>query len=334
MALQAMVYIVVNNVTMPIQCPQSSHGVNNSWNVRGLNDVGASGGIVTCWNSRDFSCTEVVVGKYSLTVRLEHFANKCSFFLTNVYGPPAWEGKTDLCNELSALKSVCNGRWILCGDFNLTKDQNERRGRSWSTRLTTMFTDLLNSLELIDIPLGNKSFTWSNMQLCPTLAKLDQFIVSTEWDHSFPLSKEIALPRITSNHALIVLSTANKRTSRLFRFEKVWLTLEDFRSQWEELNLKGPSALTFAAKLRHYRKRIKEWCKDEEGTIRRDSKTRYLGRTPAPNGSTGGETESVQAATVKVILDEEILWKTRERQHWLKEGDGNTKFFHAMANGR
>lgn len=35
-----------------------------------------------------------------------------------------------------------------------------------------------------------------------------------------------------------------------------------------------------------------------------------------------------------MILDEEILWKTRARQHWLKEGDGNTKFFHATANGR
>lgn len=36
----------------------------------------------------------------------------------------------------------------------------------------------------------------------------------------------------------------------------------------------------------------------------------------------------------KVIQDEEILWKSRARQHWLKEGDGNMKFFHAIANGR
>ncbi|OAY62710.1 hypothetical protein ACMD2_12221 [Ananas comosus] len=89
----------------------------------------------------------------------------------------------NFCNELSALKCVCYGRWIMCGDFNLTRNQNEKMRRSWSSRLMTMFTDLLNTLELIDIPLGNQSFTWSNMQKCPTLAKLDRFLVSTEWDH-------------------------------------------------------------------------------------------------------------------------------------------------------
>lgn len=35
-----------------------------------------------------------------------------------------------------------------------------------------------------------------------------------------------------------------------------------------------------------------------------------------------------------ILKKEEILWKTRAKQHWLKEGDCNTKFFHAIANGR
>lgn len=70
----------------------------------------------------------------------------------------------DFCNELFELENVCQGKWIMCGDFNLTKNQDERRGRWWSGRLMTMFTDLINKLELIDIPLGNQNYTWSNMQ--------------------------------------------------------------------------------------------------------------------------------------------------------------------------
>ncbi len=36
----------------------------------------------------------------------------------------------------------------------------------------------------------------------------------------------------------------------------------------------------------------------------------------------------------KVLDDEELIWKARANLRWLKEGDGNTKFFHAHANGR
>ncbi len=36
----------------------------------------------------------------------------------------------------------------------------------------------------------------------------------------------------------------------------------------------------------------------------------------------------------RVLNDEEVLWRTRAKQNWLKEGDRNTKFFHAFANGR
>lgn len=126
-----------------------------------------------------------------------------------------------------------------------------------------MFTDLLNALELIDIPLGNQNFMRSNMQQCPFLAKLDQFLISTEWDHTFPLTKSVAVPRIISNHSPILLSTMDKRPHHMFRFEEVWLSQEDFCSLvpvwWEETPCKGSSALTLAAKLRHCQKKIQKW---------------------------------------------------------------------------
>nr|CAD1835579.1 unnamed protein product [Ananas comosus var. bracteatus] len=44
--------------------------------------------------------------------------------------------------------------------------------------------------------------------------------------------------------------------------------------------------------------------------------------------------KQLKLQVAKVIMEEEILWKMRAKQHWLKKGDGNTMFFHAMANGR
>ncbi len=101
---------------------------------------------------------------FSITVGLTELKSDTCFFVTNVYGPPSWEGKDDFCRELLDLKNVCGGRWVVCGDFNLTRNQREKRGRGWSRKLMGMFNDLISGLNLIDLPMGNQNFTWSNMQ--------------------------------------------------------------------------------------------------------------------------------------------------------------------------
>ncbi len=189
---------------------------------------GASGGFITCWCASEFSCSDVLIRRLSLTVRLKHKLSGNMFYLTNVYNPLSWEGKEEFCNELAALKDVFYGLWAMCGDFNLTRCQQERKGRCWSGKLMAMFSVLLNELELIDLPITNQNFMWSNMQCNPTLAKLDRFLISTEWDQTFPLSNVVALPRITSDHTPLLLSSSDKLVRRMFRFEEVWLKRDEF----------------------------------------------------------------------------------------------------------
>ncbi len=127
----------------------------------------------------------------------------------------------------------------MCGDFNLTRGLHERKRRIWCGKLMSMFSDLVSKLELIDLPMGNQRFTWSNMQSTPMLAKMDRFLISTEWDQAFPLSKVVALPRVTSDHSSILFTGWTELPPPGFRFEDAWLLRADFNQRvagwWAEV---------------------------------------------------------------------------------------------------
>ncbi len=245
-------------------------------------EAGASGGLITCWSSKIFECSEVFVRNFSITVHLLHRGSGERFFVTNAYGPQSGEGKEAFGVELAQLKLCCGGNWVICGDFNLTRARFERNGGVGGGRAAGMFNDLISALEMIDLPLQNQSFTWSNMQRHPSLAKLDRFLVSTEWDSTFPLSTVEALPRITSDHCPILLSTGGKacRPGKVFRLEVAWLKCDDFVSRfhnwWKEVGVSGSGVLNFTSKLRHCRRRIKAWCASHFYSIREVKKARTL----------------------------------------------------------
>ncbi|OAY82374.1 Cytochrome b-c1 complex subunit 6 [Ananas comosus] len=143
---------------------------------------GASGGLITCWSSRVFTCHEVIVRRFSITVLLTLLSDGTRFFLTNVYGPPTWEGKEDFFSELQDLKDCCKGKWILGNGRHIDFWEDRWCGE---TTLRSSFPELFHlspgkNLKICD-GLNSNGWCWEtilggdtsvNPSVCPDITAL------------------------------------------------------------------------------------------------------------------------------------------------------------------
>jgi hypothetical protein len=98
--------------------------------------------------------------------------------ITNVYGPSREEEKRDFITELRSLAVQISHPWILLGDFNLIRWLVDRSDDMRSFGLMSEVNDFIMDLELIDVPLQNRSFTWSNKRADPTFSKIDWVFIT------------------------------------------------------------------------------------------------------------------------------------------------------------
>jgi endonuclease/exonuclease/phosphatase family metal-dependent hydrolase len=66
---------------------------------------------------------------------------------------------------------------------------------------------VINSLDLREIVLSGRQFTWTNNMSTPTFVKLDRILTSIDWELKYPRVTARALPRILSDHTPLLLDT-------------------------------------------------------------------------------------------------------------------------------
>ncbi|KAJ9680549.1 hypothetical protein PVL29_019768 [Vitis rotundifolia] len=209
------------------------------------------------------------------------------------------------------------------------------------------FDEFIRESGLLDPPLRNAAFTWSNMQAAPICKRLDRFLFSAEWDSFFSQSFQEALPRWTSDHSPICLETNSLKWGPTpFRFENMWLLhpefKEKFRDWWQECLVEGWEGHKFMRKLKIVKSKLKEWNKVAFGDLRERKNLILsdLGRIDLIeqegnlNSDLVSERNSRRRELEDVLLKEEVQWRQKSRVKWIKEGDCNSKFFHRMATGR
>ncbi|KAJ9680326.1 hypothetical protein PVL29_019595 [Vitis rotundifolia] len=317
---------------------------NKEWAV--LPACGASGGILIIWDSKKLRSEETVIGSFSVSIKFT--LDGCGpLWISAVYGPNSPSLRKDFWVELVDLFGLSFPLWCVGGDFNVIRRSSEKLGGSSLTSSMKDFDSFIRECELLDPPLRNASFTWSNLQESPVCKRLDRFLFSNEWGQLFPQGLQEVLPRRTSDHWPIVLETNPFKWGSIpFRFENMWLQhpnfKENFRNWWRCFQGNGWEGHKFMRRLQFVKANLKEWNKVSFGELneRKKSILNDLVIFDAIEQE-GGLTSDllIQRALRKreleePILREEIFWRQKVRVKWVKEGDCNSKFFHKVANGR
>jgi hypothetical protein len=116
---------------------------------------------------------------------------------------------------------------ILIGrDFNILRNPSEKNNDNFEHRWSFLFNSVIDGLNLRELEMSGRKFTWANAPPNPTFEKLDKILVSTEWEQEFPLANVVVLSRGISDHTPLLLDTGHAPSSNnqpLFKFELGWL---------------------------------------------------------------------------------------------------------------
>jgi len=134
-----------------------------------------------------------------------------------------------------ALCSNCaNLPFLVGGDFNIIRNPSEKNNSRYNDRWPLLFNAIIESLNLRELELTRRKYTWANYAEVPTYEKLDLILITTDWEQKFLLASVQALTREISDHTPLLLDAGNpshRGNSRNFKFELGWLT-RDFFLNW------------------------------------------------------------------------------------------------------
>jgi endonuclease/exonuclease/phosphatase family metal-dependent hydrolase len=120
--------------------------------------------------------------------------------LVAIYGLAQVNLKEQFLTELVQLCSQEQLPILIDGDFNMLWSPSEKNNDNYDQRWPFVFNSVIDGLNLRELEMSGRRYTWDNSMPNPTYEKLDRILMATEWEQNFPLANVIALSRDISDH--------------------------------------------------------------------------------------------------------------------------------------
>ncbi|XP_047264607.1 uncharacterized protein LOC124896806 [Capsicum annuum] len=287
------------------------------------------------------------IEEYKRRLRMKHAATNVSgkiwvFIESNME-------VTIISDEEQQLTLRLQNQQIIGGDFNVIRHAEEKLGGLPVTfEETEDFNHCISSCNLEEVQFKGSKFTWWNERIedeC-IFKRLDRFLVNNKIQDLFPVLEVENLPRSGSDHAPVLLycNTVQEQIIKPFKFLNFWLKknscMEVIKQIWKEKAFGNPFMI-FHQKLKRTKVALTKWSKQSFGNIFQEIATleevikiKENQFEENPPGENRASLFKIQVELIVQLKKEEEYWKQKTEFQWFKEGENNTKFFHAIVLGR
>jgi hypothetical protein len=161
------------------------------------------------------------------------------------------------------------------------RNSGEKNNDRFQSRLPFLFNAIIDGLNLRELEMSGRKYTWANNLSTPTFEKLDRVLVTVEWEEKFPLPTVQALPRVISDHTPLLLNMSETSTGGnvpLFKFECEWLLRDGFvemiREIWSNHTEGNNPIECWQGKIRRVRQHLRGWAKNTSGQYKKREKNK------------------------------------------------------------
>jgi ribonuclease HI/exonuclease III len=316
--------------------------------VFGVDCVGRSGGLAILWN--DDSLIEIQnFSRRHINAVVRTTTNGQCWKFTGFYGNPEAGKRHESWSLMRHLNSLLPEKWLCCGDFNEISEESEKFGGNRQPRWQMEnFNQMMVDCNLIDLGFFGPKFTWCNHREGAGLVRerLDRGVANPGWCELFPEARVEVLAARCSDHAPIVISLKSGKQHRQgrkmgFRYEASWCKNPQvkgvIKSVWRVREPASNAWRRVRGNLKESKKAILQWRRINVGPTEEDikQKTAEIQKLQAAEDQIDvNKIRGLQKEVSLAMEQDEIKWRQRAKELWLKSGDKNSKFFHACATQR
>ncbi|TYK27679.1 LINE-1 retrotransposable element ORF2 protein [Cucumis melo var. makuwa] len=232
--------------------------------------------------------------------------NNLKLATTMIYFPQQMAAKT--------ASDQCPSEWLIEGDFNVIRWREETSPKNPAIFSMNKFNDFILKYNLIDPPLINNKFTWSNLRINQVLSRLDRFLYNSPWEQTFKPHYSKILSRTTPDHFPLALESSEIRWGPSpFQINNFYLndveSKNNMKNWWFYTTNEGYLSFAFMQRLKQLASKIKVW-QNEKFVFSKTQKQAII--------------DEINAATCTVTRERPLLliqqnWKEKKLHIGLKE---------------